>query len=83
MSKSPNPTRLAAHLSRQRSGAGQQLYGDDDVPMDPMSEHFVHAEKLRQLRQQLSKTSDGLKQKEILSQIREIEEEIEGKPQKI
>ena len=52
-------------------------------PMDPMSEHFIHAEKLRQLRQQLSETSDELTRKEILSRIREIEEEIEGKPQKI
>ena len=52
-------------------------------PMDPTSEHFIHAEKLRQLRQQLSKTSDELKRKQILSKIREIEEEIEGKPLKI
>jgi len=50
--------------------------------MDPTSEHFIHAERLRQLRQQLSETSDELTRKEILSQIREIEEEIEGKPQK-
>ena len=51
-------------------------------PMDPTSEHFIHAEKLRQLRKQLSETSDELQRKEILNQIREIEEEIEGKPQK-
>jgi hypothetical protein len=52
-------------------------------PADPTSEHFIHAEKLRQLRQQLSETSDELQRKELLSQIREIEEEIEGKPPKI
>ncbi|MGB9044556.1 MAG: hypothetical protein WCC81_19070 [Pseudolabrys sp.] len=40
-------------------------------------------EKLRQLRQQLSETSDELQRKELLSQIREIEEEIEGNPPKI
>ena len=52
-------------------------------PADPTSEHFIHAEKLRQLRQRLPETSDELQRKEILRQIGEIEEEIEGKPQKI
>jgi hypothetical protein len=52
-------------------------------PANPTSEHFIHAEKLRQLRQQLSKTSDELQQKEILRQIEEIEEEIEGKQKNI
>jgi hypothetical protein len=51
--------------------------------MDPNSEHFIHAEKQRRLRQQLSETSDESRQKEILSQIREIEDEIEKKPQNI
>lgn len=50
-------------------------------PADTIREH-IYAEKLRQLRQQLSETSDELQRKEILNQIREIEEEIEGKPQK-
>jgi hypothetical protein len=52
-------------------------------PVDPTSEHFIHAEKLRQLRKQLSETSGELQRNELLSQIREIEEEIEGKPPKI
>jgi hypothetical protein len=52
-------------------------------PANPTSEHFIHAEKLRQFRQQLSETSDELQRKELLSQIREIEEEIEGTPPKI
>jgi len=50
--------------------------------MDPTSEHFIHAERLRHLRQQLSETSDELQRKEILRQIEEIEEEIKGKPNK-
>ena len=53
-----------------------------DSPMDPTSEHFIHAERLRHLRQQLSETSDELQRKEILRQIEEIEEEIKGKPNK-
>ena len=43
-------------------------------PTDPTSEHFIHAEKLRQLRQQLAKTTDQLQRKEIARQIEEIEE---------
>jgi len=50
---------------------------------NPTSEHFIHAEKLRQLRQQLVKTTDPLKQKEILRQIEEIDEEIEGRQKTI
>ena len=43
-------------------------------PTDPTSEHFIHAEKLRQLRQQLAETTDQLQRKEIARQIEEIEE---------
>jgi hypothetical protein len=47
-------------------------------PMDPTSEHFIHAEKLRQLRQQLVETTDHLQRKEILRQIEEIDEELKN-----
>jgi len=50
---------------------------------NPTGEHFIHAEKLRQLRQQLAKTTDPLMQKEILRQIEEIDEEIEGRRKNI
>ena len=49
---------------------------------NPNSEHFIYAEELGQLRQRLTETFDELQRKEILRQIEEIEEEIEGKPQK-
>ena len=52
-------------------------------PASPTSEHFIHAEKLRQLRQQLVETNDPAKQKEILRQIEEIDEEIEGRQKNI
>ena len=52
-------------------------------PANPTSEHFIHAEKLRQLRQQLAETTDPLKQKEIMRQIEDIDEEIEGKQKNI
>ena len=43
-------------------------------PTDPTSEHFIRAEKLRQLRQQLAETTDQVQRKEIVRQIEEIEE---------
>ena len=43
-------------------------------PVNPTSEHFIHAEKLRNLRQQLAETTDQLRREEILRQIEEIEE---------
>jgi len=46
--------------------------------MDPTSEHFIHAEKLRQLRQQLVETTDQLQRKEILKQIEEIDEQLKN-----
>jgi hypothetical protein len=45
-------------------------------PPDPTSEHFIYAEKLRHLRQQLT---DHLQREEILRQIEEIEEESKYK----
>jgi len=68
------------HLSRQEVGRGAtlQLRANSTEatmrPTDPTSEHFIHAEKLRQLRQQLAKTTDQLQRKEIARQIEEIEE---------
>ncbi|MFZ1949091.1 MAG: hypothetical protein WA214_15680 [Pseudolabrys sp.] len=50
-------------------------------PANPISEH-IHAEKLRQLRQQLLETFDELGRSEILRQIEEVEAEIEGRRQK-
>ncbi len=50
--------------------------------MDPTSQHFIYAEKLRNLRQQLSDATDELQRKQILRQIEEIDEEIKGKPNK-
>jgi hypothetical protein len=47
-------------------------------PTNPSSEHFIHAEKLRQLRQQLVETTDQLQRKEILMQIEEIDEELKN-----
>ena len=47
-------------------------------PTDPTSEHFIHAEKLRQLRRQLTGTTDHLQRDEILRQIDEIEEEFKN-----
>jgi hypothetical protein len=48
-------------------------------PPDPTSEHFIYAEKLRHLRQQLTETTDHLQREEILRQIEEIEEESKYK----
>lgn len=45
-------------------------------PTNPTSEHFIHAEKLRDLRLQLAETADHLRREEILRQIEEIEEEL-------
>ena len=47
-------------------------------PVNPTSEHFIHAEKLRNLRQQLAETTDQLLREEILRQIEEIEEETKS-----
>lgn len=44
-------------------------------PMDPAGEHYIQAEKLRQLRLQLAQTSDEPKRHIILRQIEELEEE--------
>lgn len=46
---------------------------------DPTSEHFIHAEKLRRLRQQLTETIDHARRVEIVRQIEEIEEESNNK----
>ena len=43
-------------------------------PTDPSGDHFIRAEKFRQLRQQLAETTDQLQRKEIARQIEEIEE---------
>ena len=48
-------------------------------PTNATSEHFIHAEKLRQLRQQLTETIDQSRREEILRQIDEIEEDLNGK----
>jgi hypothetical protein len=48
-------------------------------PTNPTSEHFIHAEKLRNLRQQLAATSDHLRQEEILRQIEEIDDELKNR----
>jgi hypothetical protein len=45
-------------------------------PTNPASEHFIHAEKLRDLRLQLADTADHSRRQEILRQIEEIEEEL-------
>ena len=45
-------------------------------PTNPTSEHFIHAEKLRNLRLQLAETIDHSRREEILRQIEEIEEEL-------
>jgi hypothetical protein len=47
-------------------------------PTNPTSEHFIHAEKLRDLRLLLAETSDHLRQEEILRQIADIEEELKS-----
>jgi hypothetical protein len=60
-----------------------QLYGATMSSGNQASEHFIHVERLRQLRQQLVKTTDPLKQKEISQQIEEIDEEIEGRQKNI
>lgn len=44
-------------------------------PMDPASEHFSQAEKLRRLRLQLAQTSDEPQRHLILRQIEELEEQ--------
>ena len=44
-------------------------------PTNPTSEHFIHAEKLRDLRLQLAETADHLRRKEILRQIEDVEDE--------
>jgi hypothetical protein len=43
---------------------------------DTIREH-IYAEKLRQLRQQLSETFDEVERSEILRQVEEVEAEIE------
>jgi hypothetical protein len=45
-------------------------------PADTIREH-IYAEKLRQLRQQLSETFDEVERSEILRQVEEVEAEIE------
>ena len=47
--------------------------------IDSTSEHFIYAEKLRRLRQQLTETIDHLQRVEILRQIEEIEEGLKSK----
>jgi hypothetical protein len=42
---------------------------------NPTSEHFIYAEKLRDLRLQLADTADHSRREEILRQIEEIEDE--------
>jgi hypothetical protein len=44
--------------------------------IDQISEHFIYAEKLRQLRQQLMETIDHSRRAQILRQVEEIEEEL-------
>jgi hypothetical protein len=43
--------------------------------IDPTGEHFMRAEKLRQLRQKLAGEIDILRREELLKQIEEIEEQ--------
>jgi len=43
--------------------------------IDPTGEHFMRAEKLRQLRQKLAGETDILQREELLKQIEEIEEQ--------
>ncbi|MGB8614412.1 MAG: hypothetical protein WCD60_22710, partial [Pseudolabrys sp.] len=52
------------------------LYGAMMCPADTIREH-IYAEKLRQLRQQLSETFDEVERSEILRQVEEVEAEIE------
>jgi hypothetical protein len=77
---------VPAHLSRQEAGRSAALrIGTNDFTeatmsaIDPTSEHFVYAEKLRRLRQQLTETIDHLQREEILRQIEEIEEGLKNK----
>ena len=44
-------------------------------PMDPAGEHFIQAEKLRELRLKLAETSDEPQRHIILRQIEELEEQ--------
>jgi hypothetical protein len=47
--------------------------------IDHISEHFIYAEKLRRIRQQLMETIDHSRRREILRQIEEIEEDLKNK----
>ena len=51
-------------------------------PADTIREH-IYAEKLRQLRQQLSETFDEVERSEILRQIEEVEAEIGRKSREL
>lgn len=46
--------------------------------MDPTNVHFSYVEKLRELRERLARETDMAQRDELLRQIKEIEEELEG-----
>ena len=48
-------------------------------PMNPANEHFIQAEKLRELRLKLAATSDEPQRHIILRQIEELEEQSKSR----